>query len=254
MKTFFMGLWLVVFTGLVTSLCWSQSQESDSMLFQLATKEKPLREVLDQLGRLAGYSIEIAANWENIPVTVPSNKIKFKASIKAVLKSAGIKNYAIIENEIPKKLTIYVFGASASSGNQDSPVKNIREKIDEIEGRTFSWNEIPAEPPEHMLAENQKAGMPVRDEEPVAPPPWELLKEGELVNSVSDDGKPIASPPEDMIDPNHGAATASNQRAVAPPSENIIRQYHDGESIHGENKMIPPPPKEILMRPRINAR
>jgi hypothetical protein len=224
MKAFLMGLLAVAFIGLsAASPCWSKNQGSYVTVFPLEVKDKPLREVLNQLGQAAGYSIEISTNCENTRITVPPNIVKFEEGLKVILKSAGIKNYAIIDNETKMKLTIYVAASSASSGIQNSPVKAIKEKEDQIEGSTFFQDEMLAAPPEHMVAKDQTGGMPVQDNEPVPPPPEKMLKGGEQEEPASNDGKPISPPSEDVINQHHGGAAASSKGPVAPPPEEVIR-------------------------------
>lgn len=249
MKAFIMGLWAVVVIGLpAASLCWSKNQGSDGAVFPLEVKDKPIREVLNQLGQAAGYSIEISTSWKNIRITVPPNIVIFEEGIKVILKSAGIKNYALISDETQKKLAIYVVGSSALSGTENSPAESIKEEENQIQGSTFFQDEIPAAPAEYMIAKNQTVGIPMQDNEPVPPPPEEMLKGGEQEESASNDGKPIQPPSEDMINQHHGTAAGSNEEPVAPPPEEVIRQHHGINSVSDEGPIIPPPSKEMLIQ------
>jgi hypothetical protein len=228
-----------------TGHCSNKGGEFDSVAFPFPITEKPLWQVLNRLGQAAGYSIEISTQWENIRISMPAYHENLETSIKAILKTAGINSYAIINDEAQRKLRIYVAGASAPSGLQNSAARAANTEADTIEGNAFSQDAIPDPPPEHMIAKHQSEGMTVA-EETVPPPPPEMLKGGEHEESVSDDEQPIPPPSAEVIDEHLGVKAPSNQGPVAPPPEEIIRQHHGNNAAFGDSTNIPPPSKEIL--------
>jgi hypothetical protein len=249
-RALLLGLWAMVFLSLWASLCWGKSIKSDGSFFSSGTKDKTLQKVLDQLGQEAGYSIEISANSGNIDIMVPTKGMQFEEGLKAVIKSAGIKNYAVIRNETQKKLRIYVVGALTLFGNQTPLEKGTYEDGDQFDGGTFYQDETPAALLEDMLAKSLIGVMPLPDKERVPPPPEEMFKGGgDQGGSVGHDDKAIPSPSEELINQHHGTAATSNTGPVALPPEEVIRQHNGKGSLSGESANIPPPPIEML-KPR----
>jgi len=231
-------------------ICWSGNHESGEVEFSIKTRNKPLHEILDQLGYITGYSIEIASKWEKIPVTISTGRVGFDDGLRAILLSAGIKNFALIRKDNEKKLTIFTVGNEDSNKVGESAAKISAGAGDQAQEGVFSQaeNESNPPPPEILNADLDMGDITQDREKSIPAPPAKLLNELQGDKPESDDAITTAPPPEQLLDRYHGETISSSKTMIKPPSEKIIMRYQGEEFVGAENKKIPPPSIEILMR------
>ncbi|MEE9913573.1 MAG: hypothetical protein K4571_17815 [Deltaproteobacteria bacterium] len=89
-------------------------------VFSVSSVNEPLYQVLAKVSKSTGYKIEITKGWENKSITADLKRTTLDEGLKAIIRSMGSPNHAIVRSDRPRKVEIKIFdtysGHSSTTG------------------------------------------------------------------------------------------------------------------------------------------
>lgn len=111
--------WLFL-NGPMGSSCWSSQLKPEEKKFSLHVKDKPLREVVEQMAEATGCEIIVNSEGAGFPVTVDLDDVTLHEGLKNLIKSLENPNYAMIVHEGGEKIEIAILHSSSSGQGESS--------------------------------------------------------------------------------------------------------------------------------------
>ncbi|MFC1813815.1 hypothetical protein ACFL03_14110 [Thermodesulfobacteriota bacterium] len=126
-------VFLIFFLGILISAsfntlpCWGSEKALEPAVISLDVKNMPLKKVCDQILNATGYEIIFNKKWINEPITIKLNNVALTEGLKRIIQKLGIKNHAIVAEEVNHTLQIYTFdGQLLAQVRQDYSIRGVQ--------------------------------------------------------------------------------------------------------------------------------
>jgi hypothetical protein len=103
--------------------CWGYTKISDAAAITLDAKNLPLILICQHISNMTGYEIIFKEQLIDEPLTIKMENVTLIEALKKITKKLGIKNLAIVTDEVNHSLKIYTFDGEYSGSI--ATIKNI---------------------------------------------------------------------------------------------------------------------------------
>ena len=94
--------------------CWGYAKIAETAAVSLDAKNLLLKQICQHISNVTGYEILFNEQFIDEPITIKMENVTLIDALKRIVKKLGIKNFAIVTDEVNHSLEIYTFDGEYS--------------------------------------------------------------------------------------------------------------------------------------------